>query len=131
MNNFGLLVFRVMLGSFMLFGHGMGKLTHFGEYAQRFPDVTGIGATFSLTVAVFAEVFCSAAIIVGFATRLAALPLLATMAVAGLYVHAQDGFAKQEMALLYLAGWILLFCTGAGSWSIDGLLKTDGFLRRR
>ncbi len=131
MNNLGLLIFRVMVGGMLLFGHGLDKLMHFSSRAQIFPNVTGLGSTFTLAFAVFAEVFCSFAVILGFATRLAALPVMATMLVAAVFIHMNDPFQKKELALLFLSSFTLIFFTGAGSWSIDGIMNSNGFLRRR
>lgn len=130
-SNFALFVFRVMVGGMMVLGHGLDKLMNFGMKAQTFPNVTGLGSTFSLTCAVFAEVFCAFAIVIGFATRLAALPLIATMLIASVIVHMNDPFATKEKSLLFLASFFLLFFTGAGGWSLDGIMRSDGFLRRR
>ena len=117
----GLLVLRVSFGSMMLFSHGLGKLMSFSEKHSMFPDPLGAGSSLSMTLAIGAEVFCSAALILGIATRLAAVPLIITMLVAVLIVHADDPFAKKEFALLYLAPFITLMLTGPGKFSIDEL----------
>ena len=62
----GLVVLRVTAGLTMLLGHGWGKLTGFSEMAATFPDPIGLGSRISLGLTVFAEVFCSIALIVGF-----------------------------------------------------------------
>ncbi len=118
----GLLALRVGVGSMMLLAHGWGKLADFGAYAERFPDPLGIGAVPTLAVAVLAEAFCSLLLIAGLGTRFAALPPLATMAVAGLIVHAADPWAKQELPLLYAIGYLTLLLTGAGRFSLDALI---------
>jgi putative oxidoreductase len=76
----------------------------------------------SLSLTVFAEVICSLFILLGFATRLAVIPLLITMLVAVFYVHGNDPFGKQEMGLLYLLTYVMLFIMGSGKYSIDNLL---------
>ena len=104
--NFALLILRVAIGIFML-THGMGKLYKlFGDEPIAFADPIGIGETASLVLAVFAEVFCSVLLIFGLATRLAAIPLIITMFVAGFIVHAGDEFRVKEMAFLYLVVYI-------------------------
>ena len=117
----GLLLLRVCLGSFML-THGWQKLSSFAETAQKFPDPLGLGSQTSLALAVFAEFFCSIALILGLATRLALIPLMTTMVVAGFIVTRPGGFGKMEMALLYLAGSVALMLAGPGRISLDGLL---------
>ncbi|MDT0690132.1 DoxX family protein [Salegentibacter sp. F188] len=117
-----LLIFRIAISALML-THGVPKLiTFFGSEEITFADPIGLGETVSFTLAVFAEFVCSVLIIFGFATRLAAIPLIITMAVAALIVHMPDGFGRQELPLLYMFGFILLMLTGAGKYSVDHFL---------
>ena len=74
-------------------------------------------------MAVFAEVFCSILILVGFATRLATVPLIITMLVAVLSIHAADPFVKKEMAMHFLLAYAVLLVTGSGKYSVDQLLQ--------
>ncbi|MEQ9073662.1 MAG: DoxX family protein [Sandaracinaceae bacterium] len=115
----GLLVLRVTIGSMMLLGHGLPKLMTFGEKLHRFPDPIGVGSEVSLTLAVFAEVVCAGLIAVGFATRLATIPLLVTMLVAALVIHGDDPWARKEFALLYAIPALTLLLTGPGKLSVD------------
>ena len=91
----------------------------FGETAAQFPDPLGIGNELSMGAAVFAEVICSALVMLGLATRFAVLPLVFTMAIAAIVVHGGDPFATKELALMYLSAYALLFFTGPGCFSID------------
>lgn len=119
-----LLLLRAGIGIFML-THGMGKLTRlFGDGPIEFSDPLGVGAPASLALAVFAEFFCSILLIVGFAARAAAIPLLITMLVAALIVHATDGFGRQELPLLHGLVYLSLMIAGAGRFSIDQLIWT-------
>ena len=115
----GLLIFRLAISTLML-THGIPKLIKFfGSEEIGFADPLGFGEITTFTLAVFAEFVCSVLVILGLGTRLAVLPLIATMAVAALIVHVPDGFGRQELPLLYLTGWVLLFFTGAGKYSLD------------
>ncbi|HNP19858.1 MAG TPA: DoxX family protein [Fulvivirga sp.] len=120
--NISLLILRVVIGIFML-THGLGKLEAlFGSEPIQFRDPIGVGATASLALAVFAEVFCSILLIIGLGTRLAAIPLLITMLVAAFIVHINDGFGRQEFALLYALIYMVIATMGAGKYSIDYLI---------
>lgn len=119
----GLLLLRLGVGSFMLFGHGWGKLASFSEKADTWADPIGLGPTLSLTLAIFAEFFCSLAIILGLATRAAAVPLLITMLVAALVVHADDPWSKKEFALLYGWAFVTMIVAGAGRLSVDSIIS--------
>ncbi len=119
----GLLILRLGVGSFMLSAHGWGKLTSFAEKADTWADPIGLGPTVSLSLAIFAEFFCSLAVILGAGTRAAAIPLLITMLVAAGIVHADDPWSKKEFALLY--GWVFatFIFVGAGRFSIDSMIS--------
>ena len=106
----------------MLLGHGWGKLTSFAERSSSFPDPLGIGSSLSMALATGAEAFCALAVILGFATRWAAVPLMVTMLVAALIIHGDDPWAKKEFALLYFSPFATLFLTGAGRYSSRRLL---------
>jgi len=118
-----LLVTRLGIGVLML-THGIPKMmTLFSGAPVQFPPVFGMSAELSLGLAVFAEVFCSILLIAGFATRLTVIPLIITMLVAVLSIHAADPFAKQEPALQYLLVYVALMFAGSGKYSIDYLLQ--------
>jgi putative oxidoreductase len=116
----------------MLFGHGWKKLMNFSELSRVFPDPLGIGASQSLMLAVFAEVFCALAVVFGIATRLAAIPLVITMLVAALLVHSDDPWAKMELSIIYLVPFLTIVFTGPGKFSFDASYggKLRGRLRR-
>jgi putative oxidoreductase len=121
-HDIALLVLRIGFGGLMLFGHGWPKLMNFGTLSQTFPDPIGLGSSFSLLLAIFAEVFCSLAIMAGFMSRLAAIPLAVTMAVAAFVIHSADPWHKQEFALLYFIVFVAIGIAGAGSYSVDSVL---------
>lgn len=115
----GLLIFRIGISALML-THGIPKLIRFfGSEEITFADPLGLGPVFTFSFAVFAEFICAVLVLLGLGTRLAVIPLIVTMAVAGLVVHASDGFGRQELPLLYLFGFLLLFFTGSGKYSLD------------
>lgn len=114
-----LCIFRIWVSILMLM-HGFPKLMlFFGAEEILFADPIGMGIMASLALAVFAEVICSVLIILGLATRLAAIPLIVAMCVAIFVVHVPDGWGRQELPSLYLAGYVLLLLTGPGKFSLD------------
>ncbi len=120
----GLLIFRVVIAGFML-THGYPKLLRFfGSEEITFADPLGIGESTSFLLTVFAEFVCSILVILGLGTRLAVIPLIITMAVAAFIVHATDGWGRQELPLLFMAGFLLLFFTGGGKYSLDWFFLT-------
>lgn len=118
-----LLVGRIGIAALML-THGIPKLiTLLSEAPVQFPQIMGMSAELSLGLAVFAEVFCSLFLLAGFATRLAAVPLIITMLVAAFFIHAADPMGVKEPALQYLLVYIILLLAGSGKYSIDYLLQ--------
>lgn len=117
------LVLRVSVAAFML-THGIGKLNLlFSGNEIQFPDPIGLGATFALSLTVFAEVLCSILIGLGLLTRFASIPLIMTMLVATFVIHGADPFAKKEFALLYLLIYLAVFVIGSGKYSLDYLFQ--------
>jgi len=120
--NILLLILRIAIAAFML-THGspkLGRLLAGGEI--QFGDPIGLGPLPSLILVVFAEFVCSILIGIGLGTRLATIPLMITMIVAGFVAHSADPFGRKEIALLYLLYYIALFVLGSGKYSIDYLL---------
>lgn len=121
LQDLGLFWLRLTLGWLML-GHGMGKLAKYETLSSQFLDPFGIGPGASLFLAIFAEVVCSGLIMLGLATRFAALNWFITMCVAAFIAHAADPLNKKEPALLFLIPAVTLMATGAGRFSADRLL---------
>lgn len=120
--DFGLLVLRCGLGLPMLLLHGWGKFQNFNSIAPKFLPLFGLPSNVSLGLAIFAEVVCSALLVLGLFTRFAALNLAITMSVAFFIAHqgAFTGEKPGELAFIYLAGFVTLFFTGGGKISVDG-----------
>ncbi|WP_221774647.1 DoxX family protein [Pelagicoccus albus] len=117
-----LLVLRITFGGLMLVNHGWGKLMSLISGGPiEFLDPIGLGPAVSLSLAVLAEVVCSALVVLGFYTRVAMIPLIATMAVAVFSVHWSDPFKDKESALIYLGAFVAIALLGAGRFAIDGL----------
>ena len=119
----GLLFLRLTAGGLMLFAHGMPKLLKFPERYRTFADPLGVGRELSLILAVFGEVVCSLAVMLGLFTRLAAFPVFFTMLVAAFVVHAADPWSKQEFALVYGVIFAALMALGGGRYSLDAWLR--------
>lgn len=117
-----LLLLRVLVAAFML-THGLPKFYRLMTGNIEFSDPIGIGEPATLILAVFAEVVCSTFIFIGLGTRLATLPLIATMLVAAFVSNWNDPFGKKELPLLYLFIYTTLLILGSGKYSLDFLLS--------
>ena len=115
-----LLILRLWMGLGLFAKHGIEKFANFSQMQQHFPDPLHVGATFSLTFALLSDGICSLLIMLGFATRLAALVIVINLFVVFLTMH-QFSFAKEhaELVYIYLGGFLTIFIAGAGKYSID------------
>ena len=135
----GLLLLRLGIGGYLI-THGWGKLQMLlAGGAEKFGDPIGLGSTLSLLLVTTSEFLCALLIVLGLATRLAAVPVVITMAVAAFVIHAGDPWTMEaaanaffsgasktwfskEPALLYLIPFLSLVFTGGGKISLDGLI---------
>ena len=57
--------------------------------------------------------------VIGFKTRLSAIPTAIAMGVAAFIVHDADDFGTKEKALLYLVSFITIILVGPGKFGVD------------
>ena len=117
--NAWLLALRLLSTGFML-THGLPKLTKILNGNMTFGDPLGIGSAPSLILVTLTEVGCSLLVLIGYQTRLATLPLMFAMFVAGIVTNWGKSFKEMELPLLYLLIYTTLFFLGAGKYSVDG-----------
>ncbi len=103
--------------------HGWDKLTHFNEYSAEFLNFMGLGPSVSLALTIFAEFFCAIAVLLGFFTRLAVIPLIITMLVVILEVQWTSPLHEKMVPLFYLLGYCAIFMLGSGRYSLDAMMR--------
>lgn len=127
------LLLRVALGA-IFFPHGAQKvLGWFGGYGFSgtmgfFTGMLHVPVLFAV-LAIAAEFLGSLALLAGLFTRVAALGIAATMAVAAIMVHSQHGFFMNwsgsqkgegiEYHLLAIGIALALVIQGGGKWALD------------
>ena len=116
----GLLILRVGAGGLMMV-HGIGKVADLFGGRDDFFDPFGFGPVPSLALAAFAECLCALAVLLGFKTRWAAVPVVITMLIAAFMYHADDSFYGKEKSLLFAVCFTALLFTGGGKYSLDAL----------
>lgn len=121
-----ILAFRILFGTLMMM-HGYQKFAQFETLKDSFPDPIGIGSDYSLALAIFGELICSAAFIIGLLYRLVMIPMLITMGVAFFIIHGNDPFANKELAFIYLTVFLIMYIAGPGKYAIDSLIN-DKFI---
>jgi len=119
-NQVSLAIFILRLGfALLLIPHGYNKLQSFLAGDHDFPDPLHISPAGSQALTIFAEFFCALLLILGLFTRLSALILIVCMLVIAFVIHGQDPLGDKEQSLLYLIGFIAIFLTGPGKYSLD------------
>ncbi|TYA57331.1 DoxX family protein [Formosa maritima] len=113
-----LAILRISISGMML-AHGIPKIERLFTSPIEFGDPIGVGPTLSLILTLIGEVVAPIFIIIGFKTKIAAIPVAITMFVAAFIVHMQDDFGTKEKALLYLVGFVVIFLAGPGKYAID------------
>lgn len=120
----GLLWLRVLMGAGIAY-HGYGKV--FGGYMDKVVEgVAKMGFPFPeffAWAAALSEFAGGTLIVLGLATRFAALSVFITMSVAGFIVHAADPLNVKELAFAYWTAAGTLILTGAGPLSLDALFS--------
>ncbi|NRB46985.1 MAG: DoxX family protein [Saprospiraceae bacterium] len=114
-----LLVFRVLVSLAMINTHGIKKLIYFSDTVENIPDPFGLGGEISAYIAIMANIISPILVIVGLATRLAALQILSVTVIGFFVVHAEDPWAVKDVPLMYSLAYLLIFFFGAGKYSLD------------
>lgn len=126
----GLLALRLFAALPLFLKHGTEKLFRFSHMAQHFPDPLHIGVLPSLIFATLSDGICTLLLMLGLATRWAALIIFINIGVALVFVHHFQVFGPQgdhgEMMILYLGAAFTLFFTGPGKYSIDAAIDKSG-----
>jgi len=118
----GPLLARITVGVLFM-STGWGKVHHLDKVAQFFAELHIPAPAFQATLVSYVELLGGALVLIGLGTRLAALPLIASMVVA--LITAKSGeihglpdlFGLVEWTYLALLAWLAL--AGAGRISLD------------
>lgn len=122
----GVLLLRISVSLLML-SHGIPKALEYETLVQTFPDPLNVGTQVSAQLILFAEVGCSALLLIGLLGRFASVTLFIAMMVAAFVQHFDDAWATRELPLLYASVYACLTFTGPGSTSIDGWFRRKVF----
>ncbi|WEY41135.1 MULTISPECIES: DoxX family protein [Paraburkholderia] len=121
-NDIALLFLRVSASVLLLIVHGLPKVRHYASEAAAIEDPFHFGKRLTIAFAIFAEVVCPVLVILGVATRLAALPVMAVTAIALLRVHPEWTVEQGQFAWMLLILFGTIAIGGAGHYSLAALL---------
>ena len=114
----GLLVLRIGVSA-SLMTHGYGKLMNYESLSTKFMGHMFLSSEFTLSLVIFAELFCAFFVLIGFGTRIFSIPVMYNFIIAITVAHAGDPFGKMEKAVLFFTVFIALFILGPGKYSVD------------
>lgn len=124
-----LLVIRLFWGGAFLLT-GVGKFEHLANVADYFQSLGIPFPLFSAFLTAFIETICGTCLLIGFASRLIAVPLIFTMlaalftaekqAIAQIFSDPQNFIHTDPFSFLFAS--LIVFVFGPGSASIDGWL---------
>ncbi|MEA3083679.1 MAG: putative oxidoreductase [Paraburkholderia sp.] len=115
----GLLYLRIAASILLLAVHGLPKVLHYSSEAAAIEDPFHFGKTLSISFAIFAEVICPPLIILGIATRLAALPILFVTVIALVFVHRDWTLAQGQFAWMLLILFGTIAIAGPGQYRVS------------
>lgn len=135
LSSLGLLLLRIVLGVVFV-AHGWQKVAVDGLAATR-QAFGGMGiplAEVAAPVAAVTELAAGIALLVGFATRIAAVLLAVTAVVALVVVHLPNGFSSAEGGIEYVlvlaVASVAIAATGPGRLALDALVVRGRRARR-
>jgi putative oxidoreductase len=121
-----LLFLRITESVLVLLVHGFPKAIHYASQLDAIEDPLHIGKTFTLGLAIFAEVVCPLLMIAGIATRLAALPIMLVSAIALGLVHPEWTLDQGQFAWMLLIMFGAVAIGGAGRYRITLRPRASG-----
>ncbi|PWM90886.1 MAG: DoxX family protein [Coprobacter sp.] len=121
-NNLSRFFIRCFVGIMMLI-HGLAKISHFDILKDTFYPALGMSSEMSLIMIILVEVGCSFLLILGFMTRLAAIPLIFSMLVAGYFTFEPLSLATAELPTMYMGIYMYILLAGPGMLSLDYLFS--------
>jgi putative oxidoreductase len=120
----GLLVLRMFVGLGIFIKHGIEKLTGYSTMVHHFPNLMHIDPHAGLAFATLSDGICSLLLVLGLATRPAALVCLINLTVAFLLVHHAAFLTNDhtELVFMYMGAVLTLLIAGPGRYSADSKL---------
>jgi putative oxidoreductase len=121
--NWGMFCFRVLASVELIVAHGLKKVGVGVQEAEHIPNPLHFSDAFNNGFAIAANLFFPCFVILGFCTRLAALPTLAVTLTGFFVVHWHGTPLEKDTPFMYSLVFLLILAFGAGKYSIDNYLS--------
>ncbi len=124
----GLLLARIAAGGLMFVAHGLPKALDYASISPSFVDPFKLTSKTSLMVVIAAECVAALFVLLGLATRIAAIPLALHAGISAVYVQIIQQKAdlhapELEVMCLYTGLFLLIGLAGPGRFSVDQTLS--------
>ncbi len=127
-SNLARLFMRLFVGV-MLLQFGIRHLVNFSVLSATFPTVLHLSPTASLIIMIVIELVCSLLIMIGFMTRLSAIPPICAMVAAEYYIlhdmvpflpaYGLDSTDPGYLPIMFIGIYLYLLIAGPGKISLD------------
>jgi putative oxidoreductase len=117
--NVTMLLFRIALALEMMIIHGFKKLGIGVSEAEIIPNPFNLPQTFNDAFIISANFFFPFLVLIGFYTRLSALPVLVVTVTGYLIVHRNEALIARDIPFMYSISFLSILLLGPGKYSID------------
>lgn len=117
--NFGILFFRIAVAAQLIIVHGLKKIGVGVASAEVVPNPLGFPPSLNEFIAIAANTYLPFLVIIGFCTRIAALPALCVTLTGYFVVHANDPLAVSDVPYMYSISLLFIVILGGGRYSLD------------
>ncbi|WP_282628113.1 DoxX family protein [Empedobacter sedimenti] len=121
--NLTLLAFRVLLSAELIYAHGLKKLGVGVSEAEVVPNPLNLPEAFNSLFADAANLFFPVFVILGLATRIAILPILAVTLTGYFVLHFHDAPLVKDTPFMYSLSFLMLLFLGPGKYSLDYFIQ--------
>lgn len=122
LNNWALLIFRILLGLELFRVHGMKKFRVQNGEREHVPNPLGLPDKLNGLVATFSDTVVPFLLMLGVGTRLVILPTIGVTAIGYFVVHRRDSVEVRDVPYMYTLSFLFVLALGAGTISLDHYL---------
>jgi len=122
LNNWALLIFRILLALELFRVHGMKKFRVQNGQREHVPNPLGLPDKLNGLVATFSDTVVPFLLMLGIGTRLVILPTIGVTAIGYFVVHRKDSVEVRDVPYMYTLSLLFILALGAGTISLDHYL---------
>lgn len=118
-NNRAIFLFRFLVSAELIVVHGLKKIGVGIAQAEVVPNPFGLPDAVNQILATGANLICPLFVILGFFTRLAAIPIVAVTLTGYFVVHGNDSLAERDIPFMFSVAFLFIVAVGGGRYSLD------------